>query len=465
MKTFYFTIVLISLSFTSFAQCFTKISTGYNSNHALKSNGTLWNWGDGSFGQFGNNSLFDNYEPTQTTLTGAYLFFNAGRLNTFVIKNTGTLWGSGDNLYGNLGVNSTSEYSGTFLQIGTATNWKQVSAGTGYTFATKTDNTLWGWGQNNNYQMGNNSCCADRLSPGQIGTDTDWKLAIACSSTPVGLGLKTNGTLWGWGGNGSALLGPSNVSSRAVPTQLSSDTDWETLATGAAHALALKTNGTLWAWGVGFNGQAGDELTPLYFRDTPRQIGTDTWSYIACGFQNSFAIKSDGTLWAWGRNDTGQLGDGTTIERRLPVQIGTDTDWVSVAAGFQHGVALKANGALYTWGLNDYGQLGNGGTTPQPLPTYIPVTGCSLDVADFEKPAFTLYPNPAKSEVTIRYTNLENSAALELYDLMGRSLYTQPLSESNGELVIPLPNYPSGIYIVVLRSEKGILEQRKLVIE
>ena len=176
-------------------------------------------------------------------------------------------------------------------------------------------------------------------------------------------------------------------------------------------------------------------------------------------------LRSHRPSQSWGRNDTGQLGDGTTIERRLPVQIGTDTDWVSVAAGFQHGVALKANGALYTWGLNDYGQLGNGGTTPQPLPTYIPVNGCSLDVADFEKTAIVLSPNPAKSEVTIRYTNLENSAALELYDLMGRSLYTQPLSESNGELVIPLPNYPSGIYIVVLRSEKGILEQRKLVIE
>ena len=257
------------------------------------------------------------------------------------------------------------------------------------------------------------------------------------------------------------------MSSRSTPTQLSPDTDWETLATGAAHALALKTNGTLWAWGEGFNGQAGDNLTLLYFRDTPRQIGTETWSYIACGFQQSFAIKSDGTLWAWGRNDFGQLGDGTTIERRQPVQIGTDTDWVAVAAGYRHGAALKSNGALYTWGYNNFGQLGTGADSSfiQAEPAYVPVAGCSLDVAGFEKTAFTLYPNPAKSEVTIRYTNLENSAALELYDLMGRSLYAQPLSESNGEIVIPLLNYPSGIYVVVLRAEKGILEQRKLVIE
>ncbi|HRG17495.1 MAG TPA: T9SS type A sorting domain-containing protein [Flavobacterium lutivivi] len=467
MKNFYFIIlsVLVSGSNPTYSQCFTKISTTYSSNHALKSDGTLWNWGEGGFGQFGNNILFDNYEPTETTLSGQYLFFNAGRINTFVIKSDGTLWGTGGNFNGALGINSTDEYSGIFNQISATTNWRQVSASTTFTLATKTDNTLWGWGQNNSYQMGDGTCCNDRLAPGQIGTATDWKLAIACTSTDVGLALKTDGTLWGWGGNGSGLVGESNVSSRAFPTLLSPDTNWETLAVGAAHALALKTDGTLWAWGVGFNGQTGDNLSPLYFRSTPRQIGTDTWIYIACGFQQSFAIKSDGTLWAWGRNDAGQLGDGTTIERRLPVQIGTDNDWVAVAAGYQHGVALKSNGALYTWGTNDFGQLGNGSTTPQPLPTYIPIAGCSLGIDDVKQNAILLHPNPAKDEVMVEYSGLTGNHQLEFYDLTGRLLFEKTIGDHTGIIEIATINYPSGVYVVVLRNAQGIQNQHKLVIE
>ncbi|MFN8325923.1 MAG: T9SS type A sorting domain-containing protein [Flavobacteriaceae bacterium] len=466
MKKKHFTLLLIIIGFyNAFAQCFTKIYSGYYHIVATKSNNSLWSWGFGDWGQLGNSSSFDEYSPFVMDSSFNWQLVSCGSYNTFGIKTDGTLWGTGNNTYGALGINSFVNTVNALTQIGTSTNWKQVSGSGYFTLGTKTDNTLWGWGQNNSYQMGNATCCNDRLSPGQIGTATDWKLAVACTSTPVGLALKLDGTLWGWGGNGSGLIGESNVSSRSVPTLLSPDTDWDTLAVGAAHALALKTDGTLWAWGVGYNGQTGDNLTPLYFRSSPRQIGTDTWSYIACGFQQSFAIKSDGTLWAWGRNDAGQLGDGTTIERRLPVQIGTDSDWVAVAAGYQHGVALKSNGALYTWGTNDFGQLGNGSTTPQPLPTYIPVTGCALGTNDIEESIFALHPNPAKEFVTIDYKGLEGTNTLEVYELSGRLLQTQPIAATAGSMELPTRAYPSGVYVVVIRNEKGILAQQKLVVQ
>lgn len=457
-------IYLLFLGFsyaTGFGQCFTEISTHYNSNHALKTDGTLWNWGEGGFAQLGNGMLFDQYDVNQTTLIGSVLFFTAGRLNTFVIKNDGRLWGTGSNLHGCLGINSTSEYSGNFVQIGSSTNWRQISSSGFFTIATKTDNTLWGWGQNDLYQMGNGTCCADRLIPGQIGTDTDWKLAIACTSTRVGLAIKTNGTLWGWGGNGSGLIGESDISSRPYPTQIGTDSNWETLATGASHALALKTDGTLWAWGAGVNGQTGDTLPPTFFRSSPRQVGTDTWIYIACGFQSSFGIKSDGTLWGWGRNDAGQLGDGTTVERRLPVQIGTDSDWVAVAAGYQHGVALKSNGALYTWGTNDFGQLGNGSTSPQVLPTYIPVAGCTLGVDEVEREEFVVYPNPSSGIVSINTTGGMVKRVRVLNGLGQEVLPMMDLVEDN--TVVDLSGLMVGVYWMALELGDGRQVVKKLV--
>ncbi len=457
-------IYLLFLSFSyalGFGQCFTEIYSGDYHVVAKKVDNTIWSWGYGDFGQLGNNSNFNEYEPFSMSNLLNWQSINIGSYSTFLIKTDGTLWGTGNNIYGSLGINSSVSNVTNLTQIGTATNWKQVSGSFGFTVATKTDNTLWGWGQNNEYQMGNGTCCADRLSPGQIGTDTDWKLAITCTSVGAGLALKTNGTLWGWGGNAGGLLGESNISSRPYPTQIGTDSNWEKLSTGAAHALALKTDGTLWAWGVGVNGQTGDTLPPTFFRSSPRQVGTDTWIYIACGFQSSFGIKSDGTLWGWGRNDAGQLGDGTTVERRLPVQIGTDSDWVAVAAGYQHGVALKSNGALYTWGTNEVGQLGNGSTTPQPLPTYIAVAGCTLGIDEVESDAVAVYPNPSSGKVYFS-TGVGKISRAWVLNGLGQEV-VKPFDCVDGEPSVDLSGLSAGVYFIKMAGvDGGVVVKRVL---
>ncbi|WP_442902370.1 RCC1 domain-containing protein, partial [Flavobacterium sp.] len=379
------------------AQCFGDISSGDYFNLGLKPNGTLWGWGSSNFGQMGNGSEADFYNPTQLNTATDWQQAVCGPYNTFVIKTNGTMWCSGNNSSGQLGIGSTVSYLNTFTQMGTDTNWSQVSASNSFTLALKTNGSLWGWGQNDSYQMGNGTCCSNRLSPGQIGTDTDWTLIQAAGIVRTGLALKSNGTLWGWGGNSTGLVGPSNVGSRQYPTQLRPETDWATISAGNGHALALKTNGTLWGWGAGNYGQAGDTFPTIYFRDTPVQVGTNTnWVYIGTGHSTSYGIQSDGTLWGWGRNDTGQVGDGTTTNRTQPVQIGTDTDWIRVTGGVNHGIAQKANGAIYTWGSNDYGQLGNGGTTTVSLPTAITVPGCTLSNEDFESVKLMIAPNPVQ---------------------------------------------------------------------
>lgn len=448
------------------AQCYSDISSGNYFNLGIKPDGTIWGWGSSVFGQMGNGSEADFYSPTQISPATDWQKIVCGPYNTFAIKTNGTMWCSGDNVTGQLGIGSTVNYTNTFTQVGTDTNWSQVSASNGFTIALKTNGTLWGWGQNDFYQMGNGTCCNNRLSPGQIGTDTDWTIIQTAGIVRTALALKSNGTLWGWGGNSTGLIGPSNIGSRQYPTQLRPETDWATISVGNAHALALKTNGTLWGWGAGNLGQAGDTFPEIYFRDTPVQVGTATnWVYIGTGHSTSYGIQSDGTLWGWGRNDTGQVGDGTTVNRRQPLQIGTDTDWVRVSGGFNHGVAQKANGAIYTWGSNDFGQLGNGSTTVESLPTAITIPGCTLGNEEFQVTQMVISPNPVKEVLQFSYRGNEVVNGLRIYDMTGKVVYSSnPMASTQLQASLPLA-LPKGIYLLVLQANGKVVSSEKFVKE
>ncbi len=146
--------------------------------------------------------------------------------------------------------------------------------------------------------------------------------------------------------------------------------DWSAIAAGGSHTVALKSDGTLWAWGDNDYGQLGDGTTTD--KATPTQIGSATnWSAIAAGSRHTVGLKSDGTLWTWGRNPYGQLGDGTTVDKYSPTQVGSATNWSTVAAGRHHTASLTSDGTLWAWGRNDYGQLGDGTTASKNTPTQI----------------------------------------------------------------------------------------------
>src|SRR3989337_2999238 len=155
----------------------------------------------------------------------------------------------------------------------------------------------------------------------------------------------------------------------AFPSGATGETVKSQIAAGSYHTLAIKSDGTLWAWGYNYSGQLGDGTTSN--KTTPVQIGTGTnWSQIAAGGYHTLAIKSDGTLWAWGGNSFGQLGDGTSSDyKTTPVQIGTGTNWSQIAAGGYHTLAIKSDGTLWAWG-NYYGQLGDA-TAWKETPQYI----------------------------------------------------------------------------------------------
>lgn len=185
--------------------------------------------------------------------------------------------------------------------------------------------------------------------------------------------IKADGTLWTWGyANGTGSLADATASGqgRVAPQQIGAVTNWTDLDVGNAFGLGLRANGTLWAWGNNNSGQLGDGTTTT--RTAPVQIGFGrTWSAMAAGNSHGVAIATDGTLWTWGLNTNGQLGQGDTTQRSSPTQVGTANDWSRVSARGHFTIALKTNGELWAWGENLYGQLGLGDTTQRNSPVRV----------------------------------------------------------------------------------------------
>ena len=465
LKTNFFIVITLLLINNGYSQCFVTLTNKYNHNIGIKTNGTLWGWGWGDWGQLSNTTDFNEPSPIQIGTSNNWQFAVAGYYNAFSIKTDGSLWGTGRNDFGQLGIGNANIVE-NLTQIGTATNWKQIAPADSFTIGLRLDGSLWGWGFNDYYQVGDGTLTT-RYSPVQLGTATDWKMIASCAARQ-GFALKNNGTLWGWGSNLTGMLGDSTVQTVPVPTQLNTDTDWKSITLGYAHILAIKNNGTLWSWGGGDNGECGDNLPLFYFRDTPQQVGTDTWKVVAGGYFFSFGIKNNGTLWAWGKNDVGQLGDGTTTNQAHPVQIGTDTNWSTVAAGYQHVVALKTNGAIYTWGNNISGQLGNGTTTNTTTPAAITITGCALANDGFSKEnnSFTISPNPAKSELNLNYNGNEVINTIIIYDITGKEVFkTQPVTTTTLMATFSIAELQSGSYLVVLKNNDKTVVSKQLVKE
>jgi len=251
-----------------------------------------------------------------------------------------------------------------------------VSAGDVHIVAIQGDGTLWAWGQD---YLGDGTEYGSR-TPIKIGTDTNW--ASVSAGALFTAAIKTDGTLWAWGVNHVGQLGDGTTEVRFSPVKIGTDTNWASVVTGTRdYTVAIKTDGTLWAWGHNGWGQLGDGTTTD--RYSPVQIGTG-YASVTTGWHHTVAVKIDGTLWAWGYNNVGSLGDGTTTQRLSPVKIGTDTDWVSAAAGYAHTVAVKTDGTLWAWGHNGWGQLGDDTTTNRLSPVKIGTAANWVSVTAYE---------------------------------------------------------------------------------
>jgi alpha-tubulin suppressor-like RCC1 family protein len=341
------------------AQCWREVAGGQHFTLAIKEDGTLWAWGSSYYGQLGLGNYVLQTKPQQVGTDTTWKHIAAGSAHSMAIKTDGTLWIWGDNDSGQLGLGDFSDRN-TPHQVGTDTTWQSIDAGNVHSMALKTDGTLWIWGANFYGQLGLGHD-RDVTTPTQFGTDNNWKSIAAGAGHS--LAIKTDGRLWAWGRNEGGQLGLNSIFDEAnTPTQVGIDSTWKSISAGGHHTIALKTNGTLWAWGSSFYGQLG-----LGHNDNigiVTQVGTDTtWKSIATGSYHSMALKTDGTLWTWGSGGNGVLCSGYSSSQNMPKRVGTDKTWKSISAGNNQSVALKTNNTLWICGSNEFGQLGLGFTS------------------------------------------------------------------------------------------------------
>jgi alpha-tubulin suppressor-like RCC1 family protein len=278
------------------------------------------------------------------------------------------LWTWGYNYYGQLGVNNTTDRLTPVTTLLGGNNWKSIAGGFYHTIALKTDGSLWTWGYNYYGQLGVNNTTSRSTPVTTLLGGTNWKSIAGGSYHTVA--LKTDGSLWTWGFNIYGQLGVNDTITRSTPvTTLLGGNNWKSIACGGYHTVALKTDGSLWTWGNNSSGQLGvnDTIT----RSTPvtTLLGGNNWKSIACGGYHTVALKTDGSLWTWGNNSSGQLGVNNTTSRSTPVTtLLGGNNWKSIAGGSFHTIALKTDGSLWTWGENFFGQLGINSITYKSTP-------------------------------------------------------------------------------------------------
>ena len=258
----------------------------------------------------------------------------------------------GNNYYGQLGFGDTVNRA-IPTELSDTTNVAAIYAGGSNSAIVKSNGTLWSFGNNNEGQLGHGNTVR-RSSPTQVGALTNWKTsgnAVAISEQNL-YAVKANGTLWSCGAGGFGAIGDSTRISKSSPVQLGSGTTWSSVAADSYVGAAIQTNGTLWMWGYNYYGRLG--LGNTLHRSAPAQIGALTnWaSVIMSPFAATLAVKTNGTLWAWGRNYYGQHGLGTTVNRSSPIQVGSLTNWALLAwTSSKTGVvATKTDGTIWTWG-------------------------------------------------------------------------------------------------------------------
>ncbi|WP_374436990.1 RCC1 domain-containing protein [Inhella sp.] len=311
---------------------FVNIAAGYLSSFAIKKDGSLWAWGPNEQGQLGDGSTTDQLRPVK--IGENFELVVANWFSAAALSRDGGLWTWGKNAHGILGIGSlTPPVLTTPVRIGEG--FKKLASSKAHVLALKGDGSLWGWGANGEGELGDGTL-TDRYIPKLLGQGFE---SITAGES-FSLAIKRDGTLWAWGWNAYSPLGIGKLSTGLYPdprwpagvfvnrpTKVSG-TGYVAVTNGSYHAHAIKADNSLWGWGLGIYGALGDGLDTAPDGKThivyePKKIGDEYWKTTPGGGGNSgFAITFDGTLFAWGGNAGGLLGDGTLINRLVPTNIG-----------------------------------------------------------------------------------------------------------------------------------------------
>ncbi len=284
------------------------------------------------------------------------------------------IWG--ENNAGQLGDSSLIN-ADTAEQVAGLNGITAVGAGASHTLALKSDGTIMAWGRNLNGQLGD-STNTDRAYPVRVKNLNSVVKIFAQGNKS--LALKNDSSVWIWGSNAFGQLGiGSPLASINYPIRVDTLSKIIDITAGNSHSLALNADGTVWAWGLNQHGGIGDGSMTNRTKPVKTLYITGITKVAAGGF-HSLALKNDGTVWTWGMNWQGEIGDGTLIDKVSPTQVYGLNSVVAIAGGIDHSIALKNDGTVWTWGFNSNGQLGNG--------SYY-TTGCRCDSFAYQVPGLS----------------------------------------------------------------------------
>ena len=352
----------MSLGITAYADEFDTspaVSGGTDYTLALKSNGTVWSWGENRSGQLGDGSTMNRLRPVPVSGLSDITAVSAGESHSLAIGSNGIVWAWGSNTYGQLG-NGTTSQSFIPVQVSELSGVTAVAALDTASLALKSDGTVWAFGENFQGQLGNGTN-TDSMLPIQVMNLTNVK-AIAAAGDHC-LALKTDGTVWYWGDtlNGS-------VSKYSTPVRMNELSDVAAVSLGAHSAAVLKNDGTVWTWGTNWQGQLGTGDLPEKRTGVPVQVeGVSDVKTISTKGWHTVVQKNDGSVWGWGYNEYGQLGNSDNADSTIPVKMNNILSPALSVAGVYHSVILKNDGNVWTCGRNEafgrgIGALGDGST-------------------------------------------------------------------------------------------------------
>jgi alpha-tubulin suppressor-like RCC1 family protein len=333
------------------------IVAGNRVSVATAGDGSVWSWGDNEYGQFGDTGYLHQPSPAKVSALAGFSGFSVGEFHVVALDPAGALRAWGGNNYGQLGVGDAADRSVPAL-VSALTQFTQVSAGASHTVAVAGDGSVWAWGSNGGGELADGTAAVSNIPIAVYGPgDT---IAIVAGWFHV-LALSADGSVWAWGDNTYGTLGNGSRRDSALPQRIPTLPAMSAIAGGNNVSLALAQDGSVWSWGNGADGQLGNGQTGIA-QLTPVALTTISGvTQLSVRYNHVLAVRQDGSVWAWGTNSYGQLGDGTITNRSAPTPVtGLSNGVIAIAAGSFHSLALDRNGNVWAWGYNSGGQLGDG---------------------------------------------------------------------------------------------------------
>ena len=456
--------ILLCISTSSFAQ---HMAAGGRHSLAICADSTVEAWGYNGYGQLGNGNILEQHSGTQVKGLNGVIQVAGGLFHSLFVKSNGTVWSCGRNPLGNLGDGTNTDKT-TPVQVLGLISVIQTAGGGEHSLFLKSDSTVWACGNNSSGQLGDNSNI-NKNTPVQV-SGLSGVIQVAAGAE-FSLFLKADGTVWACGHNGYGQFGNGTNTSSKVPILVSGLSGIVQLSAGEWHSLFLKNNETVYSSGRNQYGQLGDGA--MNDKNIASMITTLSGiTQVEAGGIHSVFLKNDGSAWSCGLNsggnNDGQLGDGTSVDRHTPVQV--ISSWgsgsiVHVEATREHSLFLKSDGVLWAAGRNNYGQLGKGSfTSSNSLTPILSSAVCnsiptSVQVIGINEDEIHIFPNPGSGVFYIK--SAKEISQLEIINILGETVISFINTTQLNFIEINLSNYSKGVYFIrIMNSKKNVITKK-----